>query len=288
MNSLHGKRGSPTMTESNQGSESEIQLKSWIESALDQWLWILGLALLGALLGLLVSKLRPPIYEAEAILGMSINYGITEPLELVVEDRSLGRAEAFVLSNNVFEDIFSKIPEGTRAERDWITPLDLYQDIRLDRRLGEWGLVVKDEDPQVAADVSRLWAETTISHLDEAMQHAWRAAVLLGGEFDVECTYISGEDVTTEVWQCQVLPLEFDPITLEGELQTEVELSHGILPILSYELLRYPVVPTKPAVWGRGELILGGALAGLLLGFILSVILPRRRTTNESGQRVGV
>jgi uncharacterized protein involved in exopolysaccharide biosynthesis len=265
------------MNESDQGAQSEIKLIEWYEKGLDRWPWVLGLALLGALIGLGITWVRPPIYEAEAVLGISINYGITEPLELVVEDRTLGRASMLIRSDDVIEDVLISLPKELSEERGWVAPSDLNMILRLDRRLGDWGLVAKDEDPNVAAEIARLWAEISVNHLDEAMQHAWRAAVLLGSEFDVECAQISDEGPDSENWECQVTPLEFDPSALEGKLQREVELSRGILPVISYELLKAPTIPSEPAVWGRGVLVLGGGFAGMLLGLGLTLFVPRAR-----------
>jgi hypothetical protein len=210
-------------------------------------------------------------------LGVGINYGVTEPLELVVEDRTLGRVAALILSDTVIDDIFNRLPIDLKEERNWMTYVDLYQNIRLDRRLGDWALIAQDTDPEVATELSQLWAEVAILQLDEAMKHAWRAAVLLGGEFDVECEPLEGNDIETILWQCEVSPMDFDADALEGELQTEFELSRGVLPIISYELLKSPIKPDKPAVWGRGELVLGGALAGLLIGFGLCVAFTKRQ-----------
>jgi hypothetical protein len=231
------------------------------------------LGLIGALIGFVFSLAHPPRYQAEAVLGVTINYGITEPLELVVEDRVLNRVVALLKSNDTLERVLDRLPGEVRDHRGWARPVNLRESLRLDKRLAEWGLVVVDEDPQLAMEVAQQWATVSLQILDEAVEHAWKAAALLGGPFDVDCYPVEIEGAMGPVvtWRCQVTPLELDPDALEGALRTEIDLSHGVLPIISYELLREPRLPNEPIQWGRGLLMGAGAVVGLILGFGLTL-----------------
>jgi hypothetical protein len=53
---------------------------------------------------------------------------------------------------------------------------------------------------------------------------------------------------------------------IEDGLVNETALSRGIVPDLTYELLQEASPPAGPVLWGRGPLVLAGALAGVLLG----------------------
>jgi len=244
--------------------DSGLQARGFFSQALHRWPLLVGLGLIGSIVGLAISLARPPRYQAETVLGVTINYGITEPLELVVEDRVLSRVAAVIEANYTLERVLEALPEGVRMSRTWLEPADLRKSLRLNRRLARWGLAAIDQDPLVAQEVAQQWATISLQVLDEAVEHAWRAAALLGGPFDVECGLTEAE---APIWQCQVTPLELDPEVLDGKLREELALSHGVLPIISYELLKAPELPEKPVVWERGALILMGTIAGLLIGF---------------------
>ena len=48
--------------------EEEIDLRQYIEVLLRHWKWIVGLAVLAAVVAFVISSLQPKIYEAEAIV----------------------------------------------------------------------------------------------------------------------------------------------------------------------------------------------------------------------------
>jgi hypothetical protein len=259
-------------------SSSDIQMNKFFENALERWPIVLGVSLLGTLLGLFISYLCPPRYEAEATLAININYGITEPLELVVEDRALYRVQSILQADDSFARVFEKLPEWIVVERNLSTPTDLRTFFRLDRRLAEWDLVAIDHDPQVAMALAQAWSEVAIAVLNESSGHAWRAAALMGEEpFDVVCVLISATEGNSELafWQCDVEPLDLDPEVLTGELQTEITLSRGMLPNISYELIRKPILPSKPVIWARGPLILSGFFLGMIISFWLVIFRKR-------------
>jgi hypothetical protein len=266
------------MTNHKLNSSTDIQIRRFFEIALEKWPLIVGISLLGALLGLVVSYLRPSLYETQATLGININYGITEPLELVVEDRALYRVQAILESDDSLARVIEKLPESLISKKNLSTPTDLREMIRLDRRLSEWDLVAIDHDPQVAITIAQAWSEVAIAVLNESSEHAWRAVALMGDEsFNVTCILASTTAEYPEqfFWQCDVEPLDLDPEVLTGELQTEIALSRGMLPNISYELLKKPVLPSEPVIWARGPLILSGLISGMVVGFWLVVF--RRR-----------
>ena len=222
---------------------------------------ILGIGLFGALAGLVFSLVRAPQYQAQATLGVNINYGVTEPLALVVEDRALSRIATVITSDSTLMRVLDEIPEDMRRSRGWSAPSDLHDVVSLDRRLAEWWLVAIDEDPMVAAEVSQKWAEVSLEVLDDAVEHAWRAVEILRGSFVVEC-----EQNSVDIWECQAVPIEVGSGGLEETLQIELDQSRGVLPNVSYELLSSARLPQSPVLWSRGLLVLSGMIAGLIIG----------------------
>ena len=221
--------------------------------------------------GLAVSWLNTPKYPAEAVLGVTINYAVTEPLELVVEDRALNKVAAIIMADTTLAEVLNRIPNEAKNERNWRQPADLRAHLRLDQRRAEWGLVAVDGDPVTAAEVAQIWAEVTIEELDEAMSHAWRAQALAGGRYDVACAPV--QNVAPPVWECQTSPLALDAAVLDGQIQTETALSRGILTAISYELLREAVPADSPISLPGGLQVLSGAVAGLLIGGFVLILM---------------
>jgi hypothetical protein len=249
---------------------SEIQLKVLFLKALRRWPLIIGIGLIGAALGFVLSLILQPCYEAKATIAVNIQYGVTEPLELVVEDRALNRVAAILQSDIVLKQALESMEESVRLERGWLEPADLWRSIRLDRRLAEWDLVGIDPDPVAATNLAQSWSEAALSVLDEASEHAWRALALMADNpFKVGCVPSSDSDNDSEIieWVCCVQPDDLDSDALSDELKEEINLSRGMLPNISYELVKEVRLPTAPVIWSRGSFILSGGFIGLIFGF---------------------
>jgi hypothetical protein len=259
-------------------NQYEINVKELFFRVLQNWPIMLALGLIGALIGFIVSIAHPPLYESSAVLGVNLYYGITDTLELIVENRALDRVAAVIKSDHILTKVLQEIPDNTREFRGWNDPDDLRNALRLDRRMSEWALVALDEDPQLAAYMAQIWAEVSLTELAEYSKHAWRAVALMGNEkFELECERVPGADPSKGELEiiCAVLPIDLDEEALNGSLQTEIELSHGILPDIQYELLQAATPPDKPILWGRGTLVLAGALAGLIVAIIIILFRDR-------------
>jgi hypothetical protein len=247
-----------------------------------RWPLILSLGLIGALVGYIFSLIRQPLYQAKAVLGINIHYGVTEPLELVVEDRVFNRVAGIVLSDSTLDQTLKRLPESVRLERGWAEQGQLYQLLHLEQRLAQWNLTAIDRDPEVAFILAQSWADATLAVLEETYEHAWRAAALMGEDpFHLSCTEVLAPEGSPESFtlECAIEPVNLDPDSLTGLLRQEIQLSRGMLPNMSFELLRDAVIPSEPIVWARGPLILSGAMVGLIIGF-LSSVFPRRKITN--------
>lgn len=266
---------------------AELELHPLFTRAMKRWPWILSLSLLGALGGFLFSLLHPPRYQAEALLGVSIHYGVTQPLALVVEDRALSRMATLVMADTTLEQVLEQLSSEVRNARGWERPSDMRPMLRLEQRLSEWALIAFDEDPKIASSVAQTWAEVTLEVFDEANEHAWRASELLVGSFIVECQESMEQGKPMQVWECVSYPLGVEAQALQEELETEIELSRGMLPNISYELIRDAGVPTRPILWKRGWLVLAGTVMGFIVGCLLILVDYSPRRLRRNGSRSG-
>jgi uncharacterized protein involved in exopolysaccharide biosynthesis len=257
----------------------EVQMNAIFYHTLRRWPMLLIIALLGALLGLASSAVQKPRYEAKAMMGVSIQYGVIEELELVVEDRALNRVALVILADSTLSQVFSGIPQDLRQKLGWQETGDLRQILRLDRGLSDWGFVAVHQDPELAAMVSSLWMETSLTILQKAQDHAWQAVALMGDEpFQLLCDQeqLSADPVDTNEWQCELEPVSLSEEALAGQLRTEIELSRGILPVFSFEALHTAEIPQKSVMYHRGILVLSGAFLGFFIGIGIVLLLPRR------------
>ncbi len=249
--------------------------------ALRHWWLIVLLGVAGGLAGMLFSIAHPPIFEASAVLGMNIAYGSTQRLELVVEDRVMGRVSALIESDQVMSRVLEALPADLRSSRGWSGPADLRAQTRIEKRLGTWLLTVDDRNPGTAAQVANAWVDEAIAGLDAAVAHAWKAVGLQSGPFTVNC--IQTQPETPDVpgldwaaWRCFVQPIHLTPEALSGQLRNELQLSQGVLPVIAYSLLQRAGPPSAPVLWGRGMLILAGTLIGVLIGLPLATVRRSR------------
>ncbi len=257
----------------------QIQVDASISRLIRRWPILLAFGLLGASMGFVVSAVQKPRYEAEAMMGISIQYGVIEPLELVVEDRAQNRVADVILADSTLIQVLGDIPEGVRQEQGWNEAADLRQDLRLDRGLTSWGFVVRHRDPVLAAQISNLWMEISLAELEQAQDHAWQAVALMGDEpFHLECNQflLTSEPTETYAWRCDLDPITLDSEALAGELRTEITLSRGILPVISFEALKAAETPQTPVLYGRGVLLLSGAFIGLIAGVWFALVFPRK------------
>jgi hypothetical protein len=258
----------------------DVELQPAFERLLRQWWMLVLMGLLGALAGFLFSLGRPAVFEAQGVLGVSLDYGVAVPLELVVEDRVLSRVASLLTSDSVLAVVLDGLPKEILTTRHFSAPKDLRRSLRLDRRLGRWSLVAADQDPAVARDLAAAWTEAAANALDQALLHAIKAQALMAARpMLVECVLGAAADSAPGVkdWTCSVAPNDALPDALAQQLQSERQASRGVLPLTSFELLESPTLPTEPVLWSRGTLVFAGAGLGLLAGLILVLLgWPRR------------
>lgn len=251
---------------------------------LRRWHWPVLAALVGAACGLAASLALPPRYEAAATLGVNIHYGVTRPLELVVEDRVLHRVSVVILSDSTLEPVLAALTDELRGQRGWDSPAALRRSLRLDRRLTDWNLVAVDEDPALAARLASLWADAALAALSEARRSGWEAALLAGGWFEVTCEAVTPSGPAPEsAYRCRGVPPPLNPTAIAGDLSEALARSRGILPTVSVELAQQAETPERPVARGRGELAGAGGALGLLAGMGLALrpappARPGRRT----------
>jgi len=234
-----------------------------------RWTWIVVAGLAGALLALAAATLVPPVYESYAELGVSLDYGRTPPLDLIVEDRVLGRVSSYLLSSEVLGAVRQDLMDRQGNQAEWTDLAALRRHVRLDAVLAQWRLTGISRDPQRAADIANAWAAESLKALEAASAHAWQALNLQRAPVTVACAEVSTGNSLDFFWQCLAVGGGLQPEEVVA-LQRHVQLSHGILPIVSYAPLSQARPPERPVLWRRSTLVASGTLAGLLVGVLVA------------------
>lgn len=247
-----------------------------------RWSWIAIAGLAGALLALALSTTRAPIYQASAAMAIGVDYPRTEPLDLLAENRILDRVAALITSDTTLALVADRLDARFGPELAWSTPAALRAHVRLDRKAATWEFVGIADRPDVAADIAQIWLEVSLAELDEAMDHAWESLKRQTAPIALACSELSEGASSESFWEC----LATGPVLTDeqvSELRSELALSRGVLPVVSYQAVRGAVASETPVVWSRIPLVVGGAVAGMTVGVVLAWVVgpvgrsPRRR-----------
>jgi capsular polysaccharide biosynthesis protein len=244
------------------------------------WIWLLISGVIGTAAGMAFSFFIPPRYEAAASFAVNITYGVTEEMELVVEDRVLDRVWQLAISDDTLEETQTLLELTSGQNPAWEDIEALRDHTRLDARLSRWELVGIDSDPSVAMEIANAWREITLDKLDQALEHAWNANSIQGVAFDVACVALLSEEEARLIWTCVNTGPDVAPEDLEFFRQ-ELEASRGILPMINYEAVQSASVPTSPVLWPRGLLAVIGGVIGLIAGAIVLLRVTPNSTHEE-------
>jgi uncharacterized protein involved in exopolysaccharide biosynthesis len=240
--------------------------------ALRRWWLIAVFVIAGGLLGWGFSRLHAPLYDAQALLVINIDY--QQAPELVqktddhyTEDQIIGAANSVVLSTYVLDQVNAGL-QAQGISLDWGKYI---RNLASERKRSQFWLRVRDHDPKVAAAVANLWVEKAYAALVEFHQHAVNAQILreyLAGMSacplppDIKSSdglnplppSLCGNGSPADIQQAIQ--------TVTAQLEAEVYASNALNPALTFSLAHKADVPITPVAY-RGSLLLA---AGTLLG----------------------
>lgn len=261
------------MEATNRGAiQEEISLPRLYRTLSRRWWWLPAAIFLGGVLGLALSFVLKAQFRATASLGVGIDLTRSLPLNRAAERAAMLRAQGLALADQTLQDAIDRLPASLVARNGIEGPADLRARVRLDQYEGRWDLSVRSSDPVDAAEMANEWARSVVENLKAAQVHAVRAQEIQGVLYGVGCELVSVNDTGRTAWQCGAQ--EDPPGDLAEELVEEVRASKGILPALTYALLREANPPEQPVYRGRLALLAGGALVGVALALALAFAVP--------------
>jgi hypothetical protein len=240
------------------------------------WLWIVTAAMIGGLVGLALSYVRPPLYEASAVIGIGVDrVGSDVPDDITVR-QAYDRVRGLLLADDTLAATVDLAAERSGTDSPAESTRALIERIRLSERPDGWILAVVGPDALETERTAQAWADVSLAQLQTASFHAIRAAEWQNVLFEASCELVAPETATeTARWLCRSAPPLGDSGTIPASILAEVEASRGILPALTYSVLRGSSGTAQAVVWGRGTLVMGGAIVGLVIGCV--VVATRRR-----------
>jgi uncharacterized protein involved in exopolysaccharide biosynthesis len=237
------------------------------QNILSHWWWVVLLALIGAGVGWVVHLVSSPVYEAKAVLAVTIDYTQTGAMTEYDQDHTIGVVKAVVLST----DVLGKVLTKAQSQQIPIDALKDGQTIFLDRKHSILELIVRNSNPQNVATLANLWAETAYETLIEAQRNAVQARVLREQLLDLQKCLQLPENSPEKPAICSQSASEDLPRriqTLVSDVQTAEISAKGIIPPLLFEYSQRAVSPIKPVAYGANWLTFSGAMIGLLIGIL--------------------
>ncbi len=257
--------------------------------ALCRWWLIAIFVLAGGLLGWGFSRLHAPLYDAQALLVINIDY--QQAPELVqktddhyTEDQIIGAANAVVISTIVLDQVGADL-KARGISLDW----EQYtRNLTSERRRSQFWLRVRDTDPHQAAIVANVWAEKAYATLIEFHQHAVNAKVLRDylsamsacpppPETEPPPPSLCGSGSPAEIQQAIA--------TATAQMQAETTAGYALSPSLTFSLGRKAAVPATPVAYRASLLLTTGALLGAAVGILVLSIVASRLPFPNGGKR---
>ena len=236
------------------------------ELLLSRW-WLLAILIItGGLIGWIVSRSHPPIYEARASLVVNPNYS---------QLKGMNGNNSSLDTSNIVALVSPKALGPTL-----IQGLDTHgvqikiQNMQIEQRESVWDLVVRSTDAQVSADMANAWIDLAYTTVEQASEHYLNLMVYTD-EFNLltSCKVDSTSEICTGISTSNPLIQQLQ--SLQEKMSVEKKASQGINTDISIRIESHADVPTKPATFAPGLLILAGAFVGLLLGILMVMVYPR-------------
>lgn len=249
-----------------------------IQVVLRTWWLVAVLMILGGAGGVLVHQLRAPRYEARIEFTFAIDFARTGLLTDVEEDQALEAAGDILTSAEVLEQV---------AAQAALPAAELQQSVTRERTASTWRIRFQRADPQEAARIANLWGEAAL----QALSDSYRNAITVEGLSRYLDSLESCIAVSTAVEPVQPLCSYQNLADLQQrieeagqELHAAKIASRGMMPGLGFQWTEKAFVPERPILYGRGSLVLAGALIGLVAAVWLQQIRqPERILRKKQG-----
>jgi tetrahydromethanopterin S-methyltransferase subunit B len=254
----------------------EFSPREYFEKAFAYWWLVVVFAMLGALAGWLVHLRQPPLYDAQARITLSFDYGKTGVVPEYDQDKAYAAVGALVDSTAIKDAALKQMQDqGIQVDAN-----TFYQNASVERLGSYWELRVRYPDPQTTAAIANTWLDVSYKQIEVALEHAIQVDNLETYLNDLETCVQRSVAVSPSYAGCStgdVKTIQAQMQTIGAQIYQEKLASQGLISALGVASTQRATVPTRPSVLGLNLLILSGALIGFLMGvWVAGFLLPGR------------
>jgi hypothetical protein len=256
---------------------NQIDLVKMVKKISERWLITSILMITGGLLGLLISQVRPPIFESSAVFSVTIDYTQTGALTDIQEDQAMRGVGSVILSDQVVENTLSQISnEGNIV----ITQTDFLENSFLDREEFRWTLRYRDDDPKIAEMVVNAWSKSADAIIQGGLTHSLSSIVL---QEELEILKTDLFDFSNGNIPGNTGIRDFDSILdsinlISARIQAEKAASQGLFHPLTVSSINLGKSSETAELGQRNLLVLSGALIGFFLNILEIIIEELKRS----------
>jgi uncharacterized protein involved in exopolysaccharide biosynthesis len=238
-------------------TSQEFSPRESLERVLARWWIIVLITALGGIAGWTFHFLKPPIYEASAVITINMDFTKRE-LTQYEEDYAFAAAGAIIASTGVKNQVVAEA-----QARGLPTDINrLQRQMFLEEKQSVWELHIRDQDPKVAAKLANIWAEKADGALSVALEHALRAEQIQDQINSITSSQSAASGSSGLSIETQAALQD-----LSNELVQEKRLTKGVISIMTFALSETATAPETPALYNLANLVLAGAC----IGFIISL-----------------
>jgi hypothetical protein len=222
--------------------------------------------LVGGLIGYMVSRINPPLYQASALIQVSIDESRASIPNDITIRQAYDRVRIIILADDTLISALDRFSDSAGDIETIPTLEEFRSEIKLAQRFNAFELVVNAVDPGQAASLANYWGEIALQEIEAATQYALMAGEYQSALFEASCT-IRMDEVESEVeaiWHCASGRDDIDPDALSAGLLEAVKRSRGVLPVFSFSWARRAETPIRSSDIADGWLVLAGSLLGLI------------------------
>lgn len=243
--------------------------------SLRYWWILILLMVVGAAGGWVFHQYRPPVYEANSLLSVTMDYTHTGKMSELEQDRALEIVGDVISSTDVMRKVVS------HAEREDIEiDEQSFKEIAYrERKSHAYLFRVRHENPQTAATLANIWTEESNQVLNQALVHAIAAEQLQSGVDALNgCLQAVVSEPVHAYCNLENLGHIQDEMLELGEMVfTEKNQSMGLFAGLTFTWIEEAMPPSSPRLYGRNLLMLSGAFIGLILAvWLIALRVPKR------------
>jgi hypothetical protein len=248
-----------------------LSFLDWLESLASRWYILAAGMVIGGLLGWGATLFKPPLYEADAVFTVTIDYTQTGALSDAEEDQAMRGVGDIIFSDEVISDTLSRLQaEGLTLSKD-----EFYDDAIFDREEFQWAIRYRDVDPQLAYQVLHAWEVSANEIVQDSLVHARQGAAYKEVLAGLTACLQRGTTLEASEERCSIDNLDTILAEIEqvsGLVTDELDQSRGLFSALTVVLSNPAEVPTQAVRYQTNVLTLSGSFIGWLLAIVFLVL----------------